>query len=57
MTYRGHKEKGNDRSSRLLNKFSLSAPWKCIENSMENMFTDVRVQRVKGGVVVQLLRY
>ena len=32
-----------NRSSRLLNKFSLSAPWKCIEYSMESMSTGVRV--------------
>ena len=35
----------NKSSSWLLNKFSLSAFWKCIENSMENMHTDFRVLR------------
>ena len=46
----GHKCKGNitnTGNSRLLDKFSLSAPKECIENSMENMQTDVRVEMVK----------
>ena len=33
----------NSRSSLLVNEFSFSVLRKCIENSMENMSTDVRV--------------
>ena len=33
----------NKRSFWSINKFSLSAPKKCIENSMENMHADLRV--------------
>ena len=33
----------NKRTSWLLNKFSFSAPLKCIGSSKENMHTDVRI--------------
>ena len=53
----GHKNKENDqqlRSSWLFTKCFLSAPRKCIENSMENMLTDIKVPRVTSYKVVQI---
>ena len=32
----------------LLNKFYLSAPWEMYRNSMENVHTGVRVERVNS---------
>ena len=32
----------------LLNKFYLSAPWEMYRNSMENVHTGVRVERVNN---------
>ena len=43
----------NSRNYSLLNKFSLSAPWKCVENSMGNMVHNHTSLFHQGSVVIQ----
>ena len=52
LNHKGYRNKGNDHKLKKALDCSTNSPYlhfrRCIENSIENVFTDVRVKRVKN---------